>query len=52
MPGTYTRALSLAALAATKSSKRAVRDPGSSDVDQLPYCYRRPSAELAVKPIN
>jgi hypothetical protein len=29
-----------------------VRDPGDSDEDQLPSCYIRPAAKLAVKPTN
>jgi len=29
-----------------------LRHPGGSDLNQLPYCYIRPSAKLAVKPTN
>jgi hypothetical protein len=31
---------------------KGLRHPGGSDLNQLPYCYIRPSAELAVKPTN
>jgi hypothetical protein len=37
---------------ATKSSKQPPLDTSGSDLGQLPYCYMRPSAKLAVKPIN
>jgi hypothetical protein len=52
MPGTRTGALSLRAFGSNKVIKAATRDPGGSDLGQLPYCYMRPSAKLAVKPIN
>jgi hypothetical protein len=35
-----------------KVSKTIIRDLGGSDLGQLPYCYMRPSAKLAVKPTN
>jgi hypothetical protein len=37
--------------AVSKSSKQP-RDPGGSDLSQLPYCHMRPSVRLAVKPTN
>jgi hypothetical protein len=35
-----------------KVIEAANRDPGGSDLGQLPYCYIRLSVKLAVKPIN
>jgi F420-0:gamma-glutamyl ligase-like protein len=35
-----------------KVIKGATRDPGGSDLGQLPYCYMKPFAKLAVKPTN
>jgi hypothetical protein len=51
MPGTYVNGVSPRTFRNTKSSKR-LRHPGGSDLNQLPYCYIRPSAKLAVKPAN
>jgi hypothetical protein len=31
---------------------KGLRHPGTSDLSQLPYCYIRPSAKLAVKLTN
>jgi len=52
MPGIRTGALSLRAFGSNKVIKGAARDPGGSDLGPLPNCYIRPSAKLAVKPIN
>jgi hypothetical protein len=39
----------VALLGISKSMKPSTRDPGCSDLLQLPYCYMRPSAKRAVK---
>jgi hypothetical protein len=52
IPGICTGALSLRACGSNRVISGATRDPGGSDLGQLPYCYMRPSAKLVVKPIN
>jgi hypothetical protein len=51
MPG-IAGALSLRALGSNKVIKASTRDPGGSDLGQVPSCYMRPPANLAVKPLN
>jgi hypothetical protein len=50
-PGTCVSGVSLRIFGSTKSSKR-LRHPSGSDLNQLPHCYIRPPAKLAVKPTN
>jgi hypothetical protein len=47
----FVSALSLRA-GSNKAINAATRDPGGSDLGQLPYCYIRLSAKMAVKPNN
>jgi hypothetical protein len=50
--GNRTGALSLRAFGSNTVIKGATRDPGGSDLGQLPNRYMRPSAKLTVKPIS
>jgi hypothetical protein len=52
MPRIRTSELSLRAVSSNKVGKSIIRDLGGSGLGQLPYCYMRPSAKLAVKLTN
>jgi hypothetical protein len=52
MPGTRTSALSLRAFGSNKVIKAAIEIPGDSDLGLCRIAILRPTAKLAVKPIN